>query len=135
VKQLWFDATKFSAADWVSIKVPSMWAENEGVGELTGYGWYRVPFTVPANWPDKGVRLLFGAIDEQAWVYVNGKQVGEHSEKSENKKFTEIWEAAFSVDVPKELLKKGEPNFLYVRVHNQLAAGGIWRPVNVIPTP
>jgi hypothetical protein len=135
IKQEWFNPAKFVAADWVSIKVPSMWAENETVGELMGYGWYRVAFTLPANWPDKGVRLLFGSVDEQAWVYVNGKQVGEHSEKSENKRYTELWEAPFVVDVPKETLKKGDPNVLYVRVHNDMAAGGIWRSVNAIPTP
>ena len=135
LKKEWFNPAQFTATDWVPIKVPSMWAENEAVGELVGYGWYRVTFTPPANWPDKGVRFLFGSVDEQAWVYVNGKQVGEHSEKSENKKYTDLWEAPFVVDVPKDVLKKGEPNTLYVRVYNQAAAGGMWRSVNAIPTP
>ena len=99
------------------------------VGNYQGYGWYRTTFKAPAEWKGKTVRLLFGAVDEQAWVYVNGRLVREHTEKSEGKSYNELWEAPFIAEVPSDQLELGKPNVLAVRVHNSKANGGIWRPV------
>ena len=77
----------------------------------------------------KSLRLLFAAVDEQAWVYVNGKLVREHSEKSEGKSVNDLWEEPFTADVPPECLNYGQANVLAVRVSNSTANGGIWRPV------
>jgi hypothetical protein len=134
IKNGW-QAVDLSESDWVKIRVPSFWSENEAVGNIQGYGWYRTTFTVPAGWQGRGVRLLFGSVDEQAWVYVNGQLVREHSEKSEKKSFNELWESPFIADVPPGLLKFGKPNVLAVRVHNSTANGGIWRPVLVQGVP
>jgi beta-galactosidase/beta-glucuronidase len=40
--------------------------------------WYYHNFTVPGNWSDQRVLLNFGAIDYDATVFVNGKQLGSH---------------------------------------------------------
>ena len=40
--------------------------------------WYRRTFEVPAGWNGKRVLLHFGAVDWEATVWVNGKEVGEH---------------------------------------------------------
>ena len=40
--------------------------------------WYRRSFTVPAGWNGRRIQLHFGAVDWQATVFVNGKEVGEH---------------------------------------------------------
>ncbi len=130
LKQGW-QAPTLSAGDWVPIRVPSFWAENEGVGNIQGYGWYRTTLTLPANWQGRSLRLHFASVDEQAWVYVNGQLVREHSEKSEKKPFTDLWEMPFIAEVPASLLKPGQPNVVAVRVHNSTANGGIWRPVLV----
>jgi hypothetical protein len=84
---------------------------------------------VPAEWKGRGLRLFFGSIDEQAWIYLNGRLVREHTESSEKKSYNELWEEAFTAEVPPAQLKYGEPNVLAVRVHNSTANGGIWRPV------
>ena len=99
------------------------------MGNYQGHGWYRTTFTVPAAWKGKTLRLLFAAVDEQAWVYVNGKLVREHSEKSEGKSVNDLWEEPFTADVPPEGLNYGQANVLVVRVNNSIANGGIWRPV------
>ena len=75
---------------------------------------------------------MFAGVDEQAWVYLNGKQIGEHSEKSEKKAFTALYDEPFIVEVPVDQLKAGAENVLHVRVHNQAGAGGIWRPVHAL---
>lgn len=40
--------------------------------------WYRRMFEVPAGMKGKRVRLHFGAVDYQAWVWVNGNLIGSH---------------------------------------------------------
>jgi hypothetical protein len=121
--------------DWTPIDVPSFWAENPAVGDFQGYGWYRTTFTIPMDWKGRSIRILFGAADEQAWVYVNGQLVREHTEKSERKPYTDLWELPFTAEVPAERLLLGKPNTLVVRVHNALANGGLWRPVLIHATP
>jgi len=41
--------------------------------------WYKRTFEIPKSWNGKKVLLNFGAIDWEAVVYVNGKQVGKHT--------------------------------------------------------
>ena len=128
LKEGWHGA-KVNEADWLPMRVPSFWAEVEEIGDYQGYGWYRTTFNVPAEWKGRTVRLLFASVDEQAWVYVNGQLVREHTEKSERRSFVELWETPFAAEVKPEQLEYGKPNVLAVRVHNSKANGGLWRPV------
>lgn len=132
-KNEWFKPASYAESDWLPIQVPTFWEETEAIGKLLGDGWYRVAFTIPAASQGKALRLLFAGVDEQAWIYLNGKQVGEHSEKSEKKAYTALYDEPFIVEVPTDQLKAGTQNVLHVRVHNQVGAGGIWRPVYAIP--
>jgi sialate O-acetylesterase len=111
------------------MSVPSFWAENEQVGQYVGYAWYRTTFQVPAMMQGKKVRLGFGAVDEQAWVYINGRLAGEHTEQSAKKTYGELWDEPFTIDIPAALLKFGAVNEVVVRVHNSAANGGLWRGV------
>ena len=43
-----------------------------------GYGWYRKHFTAPSSWTGKRIFVEFQAAFQDAQVYVNGTQVGEH---------------------------------------------------------
>ncbi len=40
--------------------------------------WYRRSFAVPAGWKGQRVLLHFGAVDWEATVWVNGKEIGSH---------------------------------------------------------
>ena len=40
--------------------------------------WYRRTFEVPRKWQGRRLLLHFGAVDFEATVWVNGKQVGQH---------------------------------------------------------
>ena len=130
-KDEWFKSSSYAETDWLPIQVPTFWEETEAIGKLLGEGWYRVAFTMPASLQGRTLRLMFGGVDEQAWVYLNGRQIGEHSEKSEKKAFTALYDEPFIVEVPADQLKAGE-NVLHVRVHNKVGAGGIWRPVHAL---
>ncbi len=62
------------------INVPFCWeSELSGVhktGETTG--WYRKTFRIPPEWSGKHAWLRFDAVDEEAQVWVNGKELGTH---------------------------------------------------------
>ena len=131
-QEAWFKLARYTAADWIPVTVPSFWAENDAIGSLLGDGWYRVTCYVPKTWQAKTLRLMFAGVDEQAWIYLNGQLVGEHSVKSEKKAYTALYDEPFIVDVPSSQLKVGEPNVIFVRVHNQVGAGGIWRPLHAL---
>lgn len=52
-----------------------------GVGKTVGSDnclWYRRSFDVPAGWAGQRILLHFGAVDWDATVWVNGKEVGSH---------------------------------------------------------
>ncbi|MDD3334229.1 MAG: glycoside hydrolase family 2 TIM barrel-domain containing protein [Eubacteriales bacterium] len=89
--------------------------------------WYRRSFTLPPSFLASGNRLLlhFGAVDQEATVYVNGTYVGEHHGGYN----------AFTLDATESIQ---EQNILIVQVHDDTDAswhsrgkqktkrGGIW---------
>lgn len=127
VSEEWFKPG-FDDSNWTKVSVPAFWAETD-IGSYLGTGWYRAIFTVPAEWKGKAAKLLFGSIDGQAWVYINGTLLKEHTEKSEGAPIDQIWDKPFAAEVPAELLRCGEKNLLAIRVHKERGNAGIWRPV------
>jgi len=128
LKEQW-NLKAWDKSDCLTMSVPSFWAENEQVGQYVGNAWYRTTFEVPESLKGRKIRLGFGGIDEQAWVYINGKLVGEHTEGSTKMVYGLLWDEPFTVDIPAELIKPGAANEVTVRVHNKVANGGIWRTV------
>ncbi|MDF8264883.1 LamG-like jellyroll fold domain-containing protein [Luteipulveratus flavus] len=90
-----------------------------GIKRHEDYMWYRRTIDVPQSWKvGKGQRLMmnFGAVDYKATVWVNGKQVGQHTGGY----------GAFSVDVTDALTGKG-PQEVIVGVEDR--ADATWQPV------
>ena len=100
--------------------------------------WYRRTFSVPASMKDKRVRLHFGGVDYQSWVWVNGQLAGTHVGGN----------VSFAFDITR-LLRTGD-NEVVVRAFDDTASGrqptgkqahtvsegcvytrttGIWQPV------
>lgn len=131
VESNWF-AADFDDTTWKPIRVGQTW-EGE-IGPYDGYGWYRVRFTLPAQLPGK-LALQFGGVDEQAWVYLNGKLIGERTAQSTGRTVGEIWEEPFSIPVPAQALLAGQENVLAVRVHDSAFAGGLYRTVRLVIVP
>jgi hypothetical protein len=135
LKAEWFqpDAQGFDQ----TIIVPFGWeSELSGIHQPKGapqIGWYRRTFTVPEDFPkDDRVWLRFGAVDERADVWVNGKKVAEHDGGY----------TPFEADITDALKPEG-PNTLVVRafdptdpshptgkqVHWYTTTSGIWQTV------
>lgn len=125
----WY-AADFDDATWGTIPVPAWYGETD-IGIYHGYAWYRTTFTVPAEWQNKPVHILFSGIDEQAWVYVNGTLVREHTVAAEGLPIDVLYDRTFTAEVPPAAIRYGQPNTLTVRVHSSVGQGGIWRPVFV----
>ena len=100
--------------------------------------WYRRVFELPTSMKDKRVRLHFGGVDYQAWVWVNGQLAGSHVGGN----------VAFNFDIT-PFLRDGT-NEVVVRAFDETASGkqgtgkqthtvsegcvytrttGIWQPV------
>ncbi len=107
---------------WADIGVG--WWENLGYKDYDGFAWYRIVFTAPQKIDSNAVELNFGAVDEAAWVWLNGTYLGCHDIGLAG------WNKPFDVDCTKELIW-GEKNVLVVRVQDAADAGGIWKPITL----
>ncbi|MGD0260627.1 MAG: sugar-binding domain-containing protein [Verrucomicrobiota bacterium] len=74
--------------------------------------WYRRAFEVPGKWHGRRVLLHFGAVDFEATVWVNGKEIGQHRGGYD----------AFSFDITDALNQSG-PNELIVTAWDPTDAG------------
>lgn len=83
-----------------------------GVMERAERAWYRRTFTVPRAWQGRRVLLHFGAVDWEATVYVNGREVGTHRGGYDG----------FSFDITEALLDDG-PQELIVGVYDPTDEG------------
>ncbi len=68
--------------------------------------------------------LSFGAVDESAWVYLNGRQIGEHDIGGGG------WDKRFEIPLG-DAVKIGASNILTVRVRDRSNYGGIWKSVKL----
>jgi hypothetical protein len=106
-------------------------ATGGGWGNTSGYGWYRTELPLTEARRARPFKYLhFSACDEDAWVYLNGRQVLEHTVANTGMLSTEIWLIPFVVSL-NDVKLRGE-NLLAVRVRNTEGMGGIWKPVHLI---
>lgn len=112
-------------SQWRELRTDQAW-EKQGI-DYDGFAWYRVRFDVDGVPPGSKAYLLFGAVDESAWVYLNGHLVGEHDLGEAG------WDRPFAVEVT-SWLQKGA-NCVAVRVLDRVLAGGIWKPVELVASP
>ncbi len=130
------EATAFDDSSWDNIGLPHSFGLPyfASTNFYVGYGWYRKHFNVPSSWSGKSVFLEFQAAFDQAQIYVNGKQVGQHIGGYNG----------FSIEVTSDI-ETGD-NVVAVRLNNNWNAqippltgdhtfqGGLYRDVNVVVT-
>ena len=117
IKQKWFAAgSKHSG--WTKVQTPDFWEAYPGMATYDGWGWFARTFGVDRT--DTPLSIHFAGVDDEAEVWVNGKNVGDHTGYSD----------PFAVDITKAL-KKGK-NTVVVLVKDNGGGGGIYRPVTLI---
>lgn len=124
VAQGWFK-TDFSIADQKEFRIGAFWDDQgyKGLGE----GWYTLQYKCPELPDGKRVYVLFEAVDEGAWLYIDGTLVAWYDTA-----YPDItWSKPFLLDVT-GALKSGSTHRLTIRVDNYSGAGGLYKPVSVM---
>lgn len=117
------------------VKVPHTWNIEKGSEEYAGWAWYEKEIEVPLAWKGRNIRLKFGAVYHNAFIYVNGEKVGENL----NAGYT-----PFTIDISKFVVlgtknaivvavnnEFSETNFPYKRSFDWVNDGGITRSVSL----
>jgi beta-galactosidase/beta-glucuronidase len=123
---------------WYALRLDSAWEQQNSNKNLpakvraelknyNGVGWYALPLEVPAKWQGKEIALIFGAVDESAWVYLNGKFCG-----SQIYKGGDDWKKPFTIPITGQIDWKKKKQNLFVRVEDNGGLGGLWRPVILV---
>lgn len=77
-EEQWVSAGRFPRR----IEVPFVYqTERSGIGDTAMHDvvWYRRSFVLPAGMEGKQIRLVFGAVDYRADVWLNGVHIGSHT--------------------------------------------------------
>ncbi len=111
-------------SDWQPIRIREFW-ENQGFSPYDGQAWYRLRWTPPELPPGRRIFLAFGAVADEAQVFVGGRSLYA-SPFGRN-----IRHERFLVDVT-DVLAAGRPADIAVRVWNTGWCGGIWKSVKLI---
>ena len=130
----------YNDAAWKDITIPhdfSIFQNFTSSGEAeSGYlpggtGWYRKTFTLPESFEGKTILLNFDGVYSDAYVYVNGTQVGEHH----------YGYTAFAFDISDALTCDGATqNLIAVKAVNNIpssrwySGSGIYRDVTLVVT-
>jgi len=118
---------------WTWIRTDTQWENQKKHPDASfrkfmenydGYGWYGVALRIDPAWKGKEISLVFGAVDESAWVYVNGKFAGKrlYAQPSD-------WKTPFAIPITDVIDWNRKEQTVVVRVLDTNGAGGIWRPV------
>ena len=120
-RQGWYEPG-FDDTGWETIGIEQTW--QEAGHEYIGVTWYRRAIEIPPVVEHLAVDLHFGAVDESAWVWLNGVYVGQHDIGPSG------WDDPFRLDITEEI-RWGTTNQITVRAMNTAFAGGIWQPVTI----
>jgi beta-galactosidase len=104
----------YDDSQWDIIELPSYFSH-------LGYVWYRKTFKLEKSLPDD-LTLYIGACDDESWIWLNGKFLGEVTTKTNP---GDYWSFTREYTIPAELLNENSDNTIVVRVNNTYLDGGI----------
>ena len=105
----------FNDSRWQLIRLADWWEPQ--LGPYDGAAWYRRTVDLPAG----ATCLWFGAVDESAWVYLDGTLIGSHDEGESG------WDRRFRIDLPPDA--SPGPHVLAIKVLDRALKGGVWKGV------
>jgi hypothetical protein len=120
MKDKWY-APSSSIDGWKKINIGTNW-ESQGFESYDGYAWYRKIVTM-SNKKGRKTFMNFGAVDETAVVFIDGRFVNKHNIGLKG------WNRPFKMDITGFLTPKSKKYEIVVQVHDKAGAGGIWKPI------
>lgn len=119
----WF-RPDFDDSGWPEIEIREFWEhQGEPYRYYDGVAWYRTRFQAPSLPPDRRLYLAFGAVNDEATVYLDGQEVPIAEVGRKGRRFL--------VEVT-DRVKPGAANVLAVQVREQGGLGGIWKNVKLV---
>ena len=100
--------------------------EKQGQEKSTGTGVLRQHFRLPVTETYAHWYLVIPGCDEDAWVYLNGQLVAEHTVASTGLMPDDLWFHPVVTEVTNALNYGYAENFLAVRIFNRAKMGGIY---------
>ncbi|MDB6041309.1 MAG: beta-galactosidase/beta-glucuronidase, partial [Verrucomicrobiales bacterium] len=106
--------------------------------------WYRTSFSIPKKWKKQHLLLHFGAVDFEAHVWVNGREVGQHRggydgfsfditsslTRGKNELIVSAWDPGDAGTQPRgKQVRKPDQGIFYT------GTSGIWQTVWIEPVP
>ncbi len=115
--EAWQNAINFGEG-WKEYNIPDYWTRHSIRREASGVTWYAKKFSIDN--PEEDLALYVSGIDDEAFFYLNGQEVGKTVGYSEDLSFD-----------TRGLLKNGE-NFLAVRLNRPAGMEKIYSPVSLV---
>ena len=122
--------------NWTRIRIDTQWENQKRhpdakfrklMENYNGYGYYGMRLTINPKWKGKEISLMFGAVDESAWVWVNGKYAGKRLYVRDPD-----WSTPFAINITDQINWNLKRQTVVVKVHDSNGAGGIWRGVMLV---
>jgi hypothetical protein len=114
------------ATAWSWLNADGWWQE-QGFADYHGTAWYRRSVEPSPAARGRRIILFFGAVDGDAVVFVDGRQVGEHLLLADGTG----WDRPFYFDLTAHVAA-GTSNLVAVRVRKLYCMGGIFRGVKLL---
>lgn len=115
-------------ADWATLGAGQSW-QLQGYPNYQGTGWYRRSFASPSANSGERILMLFGGVDGDVELWLNGKRIGGRGLIDENG--LNHWDIPFSADITQHLRPKGELSSVSLRVLKTAGHEGLHRPVRL----
>jgi hypothetical protein len=119
----WF-RPDFDDAQWKPIAVPGMFDELfPGLTpDYNGLFWYRLRFRLPPGLAKEGLTLNVGPADDESWVWLNGRFLGEVTKQTNPKDY---WTFPRKYAMQPGMLHEEGENVLVVLVNDTYLKGGL----------
>ena len=115
----WFEKTT-DRSSWRDVRVPGSWEDYPDMGTYDGYGWFAREVDISET--GKPLSLFFAGIDDDATVWINGIEVGNHEGHAE----------PFAVGAG-DAVRPGL-NWIVIRVLDHGGSGGIYGTIRITTT-
>jgi hypothetical protein len=126
VREDWY-AQNLDDSHWADIKVGQLW-ESQGY-DYDGYAWYRLKLSLPGDWGNDNVFVIFGGVDDMYDLYLNGRFIATHGDLE---KHISVYSTFTSTDLT-PFIDRSRENTLAVRVLDWGGGGGIWKaPIAIV---
>ncbi len=139
LKEKWYEQSENQiSSTWDQIRVNMPWEQQylkemrpelkKQLSNYDGIGWYSLSFPIDPSWKGSEIHLYFGAVDESAWVWLNGRKSGERIYV----KGSDQWREPFTIRIDEQIDWNKKRQNVVVRVEDTGGQGGIWKPVAVV---